>query len=292
MRRLAAPAIAYVALETEHQSPIFVDYFEDWDYSGEEAYVPHRHDYHEILCVESGFAQHTVDGRAIELPPQSIVLVTRGQIHLITAARSLTGRAIGFKDDALFAMNSSDHLLILLNQLSRPDYVLIPPAEAADYASLIELLVREYTRDNVANKRDFMQFLLNALLIRIQRLYEISHQAQSGFTPLDYQRYQAFITLLEAQFVTHHNVGFYADSLHLSPNELSKVLYRTIARSPKALINERILLEAKRLLQFTSLSVKAIAEMLGYQDRYHFGKVFKQVTGMTPLGYRKQWQIN
>jgi len=284
--------IPYVTLAAEYQSPIFVDYFEDWTYAGEEAYVPHRHDYHEILWVQSGYALHKVDGQSIELPSQSIALITRGQIHLIEETGALTACAIGFKDETLLLTDPSGGNLILFNQLSRPDYVVIPSAETTDYADLIALLSSEYIRENVSNKYDFMRFILNALLIRIQRLYETAHLDQSGVTSLDYQRYRDFLVLLEAHFASHHNVGYYAKRLTLGSDELSKVLYRVVGRSAKQMISERILLEAKRLLQFTPHSVKEIAEMLGYQDPYHFGKLFKQDTALTPLAYRHQWREN
>ncbi len=284
--------IPYVTLMTDYHSPIFVDYFEDWTYAGEEAYVPHRHDYHEILWVQSGYALHKVDGQSIELPSQSIALITRGQIHLIKETHALTACAIGFKDDALLNTSPSGENLILLNQLSRPDYVIIPAAEIVDYAHLIALLSNEYTREDVSNKHDFMRFVLNAFLIRVQRLYETAHLDQSGVISLDYQRYRDFLVLLEAHFATHHNVAYYAKRLTLGSDELSKILDRVVGRSAKQITSERILLEAKRLLQFTPHSVKEIAAMLGYQDPYHFGKLFKQVTGLTPLAYRHQWREN
>ncbi len=90
----------------------------------------------------------------------------------------------------------------------------------------------------------------------------------------------------------HHDVLYYANALNLTPLQLSRLLQQMIGKPTKRIILERILLEARRYLQFSELSVKEISVLLGYRDPFHFSKVFKQEIGVSPYTYRAQWRKN
>lgn len=283
-------SVPIVPLESGGQTPLFVDYTEDWNSDDEGGYQPHRHDYHEILWIQSGYARHTVDDRSIELPPQTIALVTRGQIHRFEETRAVTCYAIGFWDELLLHGEGLVEITLLFNYLSALDYMRIPADNLEDFAALFSLINAEHRRETELRKREYLVFLLSALLIRIQRLQAHAYMGQKVHEPNDYQHYQTFLRQLEQDFEYHHSVAHYAQKLHLSAHELSRILSRVVGHSAKQIIDDRLLLEAKRLLQFTDLSVKSIAASLGYPDPYHFSKRFKQAIGRTPLAYRRQWQ--
>ena len=78
-------------------------------------------------------------------------------------------------------------------------------------------------------------------------------------------------------------------SLQVSPDRLAEALQQQVGKPTKRVILERILLEARRYLQFTDLSAKEIAARLGYRDPFHFSRVFKQSVGLSPSDYRRRW---
>lgn len=82
----------------------------------------------------------------------------------------------------------------------------------------------------------------------------------------------------------------YADLLGVAPKTLSNKFNRLDLMQPNDLIKDRIMLEAKRLLSYSSLSVKEIAYQLGYDDPAYFNRLFTKKTGDTPSNFKKKHQ--
>ena len=80
----------------------------------------------------------------------------------------------------------------------------------------------------------------------------------------------------------------YADLLFLSPKTLANKFNKMHLDSPNDIIKNRIVLEAKRLLYYTDLTVKEIAYQLGYDDPAYFNRLFARKEGIAPSLYRKQ----
>lgn len=84
-----------------------------------------------------------------------------------------------------------------------------------------------------------------------------------------------------------HTVQEYADRLNISSRTLTKYVNQSAHRSPLQIINDRILLEAKRQLCHSALSIKEIGYQLGFEDPSYFVKFFKRLTGKMPSEFRK-----
>ena len=82
----------------------------------------------------------------------------------------------------------------------------------------------------------------------------------------------------------------YAAQLSVTPNYLNAVVKEYLGKPAGNVIKNRIVLEAKRLLSHTTLSVRQISLELGFSDNSHFGKYFKNSTGQTPETFRKNLQ--
>jgi AraC-type DNA-binding domain-containing proteins len=98
-----------------------------------------------------------------------------------------------------------------------------------------------------------------------------------------------FLALVQANYKSHRDVGFYAKKVSLSTSQLYRKVKEESGKSAKDWIDEYALSEAKSLLSSTSLSVEEIADMLGFQSQSFFGKYFKRLSGMSPTGYRSRF---
>jgi len=96
-----------------------------------------------------------------------------------------------------------------------------------------------------------------------------------------------FNLLVEMHFREKHKVIDYADLLHKSPKTLSNVFLKYYNKSPLQVINERIILEAKRLLMYSDKKIQQITYELGYEEMGHFSKFFKKHTGYSPKKYKE-----
>ena len=95
-----------------------------------------------------------------------------------------------------------------------------------------------------------------------------------------------FIRLLPHHFVEHHDIGFYANQLHITTTHLSRIVRQVSGRTVIDYINQMLLMEASWLLQTTNLSLAAISERLHFADQSSFGKFFIRMKGVSPKAYR------
>lgn len=98
----------------------------------------------------------------------------------------------------------------------------------------------------------------------------------------------AFMRLLNQHFIEHHDIGFYADRLHITPIHLSRIVRQVTRRTVVDYINQMLLMEASWLLQTTNLSLAAIAERLHFADQSSFGRFFTRMKGVNPKRYRME----
>jgi len=150
---------------------------------------------------------------------------------------------------------------------------------------LLDVFIEELnTSDRIQN--EMLLVLLKRLIITITKL------ARSEFIPdpkLQDDRLhivRKFNLLVEAHFRAEHSVAFYAELLSKSPKTLSNLFALYDHKSPLQVIQERIIIEARRLLYYTDKSVKQITYELGFEDAAYFSNFFKKHTGASPLDFR------
>src|SRR5690606_28149823 len=97
-----------------------------------------------------------------------------------------------------------------------------------------------------------------------------------------------FQNLVETNFLTNRDITFYADLMHIAPNTLSKKIKSIFNKTPTQIIQERVILEAKKQIHLTHKSIKEVAAQLNFTDEFHFSKYFKRYTGVSPSSFRKE----
>jgi AraC family transcriptional activator of pobA len=103
---------------------------------------------------------------------------------------------------------------------------------------------------------------------------------------------EQFRELIDQHFLTLHKPGEYAALLNMSPNNLTKRCTKYFNKTPSNLINERLILEAKKQLHLTRRSIKEIAYNLKFQDEFYFSRVFKKFTKVSPQAFRERTGIS
>jgi AraC family transcriptional activator of pobA len=134
---------------------------------------------------------------------------------------------------------------------------------------------------------EMMQVLLKRLIIIATRLGKEQYITAKELTTDKLDIIRKYNFLVETHYRTKHQVKFYADMLNKSPKTLSNLFALYNHKSPLLVIQERIILEAKRLFFYTDKSSKEIAYYLGFEDSAHFGKFFKKHTSFSPSDFKK-----
>ncbi|MNL34873.1 HTH-type transcriptional activator Btr [compost metagenome] len=106
------------------------------------------------------------------------------------------------------------------------------------------------------------------------------------------EKMEQFKTLLEENFLTLHKASDYASLLSMTANNFTKQCSKRFNKTPTQMIQERLILEAKKQLHLTRLSIKEIAYALKFQDEYYFSRVFKKMTKVSPQTFRKTTGIS
>ena len=137
-----------------------------------------------------------------------------------------------------------------------------------------------------------MQIMLKRLIIIVTRLAKEQYIIEKKLIGDKLDIVRKYNLLVENHYRKQHQVKFYAAQLYKSPKTLSNVFALYNHKSPLLVIQERVLLEAKRLLFYTNKTSKEIAYELGFEDASHFSKFFKKHTRQVPTDFRKIDLIN
>lgn len=171
--------------------------------------------------------------------------------------------------------NTSQRMFVALNE-----------AEQKRVDLLLGVFQEEFETPDLV-QGEMLQVLLKRLIIIVTRLAKQQYlDATISDDKLDTIR--KFNLLVENHYRDSHQVKFYADKLNKSPKTLSNLFALYNHQSPQMVIQERVLLEAKRLLQYTDKSAKEIANDIGFEDAGHFSKFFKKHTSLSPTELRSK----
>ena len=153
--------------------------------------------------------------------------------------------------------------------------------EAKENAELLKTMIKEFEHDD-NTQGDMLRILLKRLIIicvRIgrQQLFKIDDPLKKETDII-----RSFQALVEKHFKEKHKVADYADMMFRSPKTLSNTFKKLGNSSPLQIIQERIILEAKRQIYYTDKTVKDISYELGFSEPAQFSRLFKNITGSNP----------
>lgn len=251
------------------------------DVSAYDATLPHRHNYFEILVFMKGKGSHEIDFTTYAFKPLSFHFVASSGVHLVKREQGSEGFSILFTQEFLppacslhdFSFYKANAVPVL--NLSKADFAVLKP--------LLDELKNEYFSDNKL-KREALASLFHFFLVKVQRLYE--HKAGAIATPVKNYFVAKMEALIEASFAKHWRAGDYAREMNMSVANMTALCKQHFSKNTEKLVQERLLLEIKRLLVYSDKPVKEICYELNFEDPAYFIRFFRKNTGATPLNYR------
>ncbi|MEM7160876.1 MAG: helix-turn-helix transcriptional regulator [Bacteroidota bacterium] len=163
----------------------------------------------------------------------------------------------------------------------------IPENEVNKFEMLWQVFEMEMSSSD-SLQLEMLQMLLKRLLILLVRLYK----EQNNFKKVDQHQSELireFNFLVEQYFKSKHTVSEYAELLNRSPKTLANMFSKIGAKTPLQYIQERIMLEARRLLSNPEKSVKEVAYEVGYSDIPTFSRFFKKNQGQSPSEFKESF---
>lgn len=233
---------------------------------------PHRHRYCEIFLFTSGSGTHMIDFSEWPIAPGQIHFVFPGQVHQVMRSHDSEGLVLCFGSHFIPDPETSE----ALDGFREQPYIDAGTEAVQDILRWIGLYQSE---PHPAPGTD--RHLLGIVLAKCLHLRPApsANSTHSLFT--------RFLALLESQFRLQKQVSHYADQLATTSDRLSEHCRQHRGRTAGEIIRERILLEAKRLLLHSQLSIKEIAYDLGYEDPAYFNRLFQKELQVPPQRFRE-----
>ena len=244
-------------------------------------------DFYKIIWAREHDIKIGIDGYSILLKKNHILFCT--PLNMIHLEPYLQGVISFIFDREFYCIRDHDHEVscngFLFLGSSFPTIVELPDQEQKSFELLFLFFKEEFqTADHIQG--EMLRVLLKRLLIKSVRLLKNTMvDPKMKQTKIDIIR--QFNLLVETHFRVKHMVSDYANLLNKSPKTLSNLFAKYNNKSPLQLINNRITLEAKKLLLLSEKSSKEIAYSLGFNDASHFSKFFKNQTGASPIHFKK-----
>lgn len=210
---------------------------------------------------------------------------------IIKPCETINGQLIYFNRD-FYCIEIHDQEVacdgILYNNVFEIPFIALNELQSQEIQTIIMEIQAEMKNEDPSTE-EMLRILLKLIILKSTRIWKQQHQLADVSQQTDVQFLRRFSKLVEQHYKTHHTVADYAELLFVTPKNLSKKIGLISKSTPNDIIKDRIILESKRLLAHTRMTVKEIAYSLNYEDDAYFIRFFTKHTGLSPVSFRKQF---
>ena len=247
----------------------------------------HRHDFFFILALKKGAGNHEIDFTNYKVLDNAVFFIRPGQVHQLELKTGCTGYLVEF-DTAFY--HPKDQLSgQRFRKAGNKTYCGLEVNRFNRLQAILSTMLEEYT----AREEGYLEIIQSNLdIFFIEFVRQSPNPKGEPTTANSYtqERFEEFLELLSRHIATHKQVSQYTDLMNLSPYQLNEITKSSIAKTASEMINDQIILEAKRYLLATPNQVKDIADQLGFEDPSYFIRFFKKHIGQSPEAYRQHFK--
>ena len=254
---------------------------------------PHIHSFYQIIWFKQGNGKHFVDFKEYNVADNTVFFIAKNQVHYFDNNTDYKGILLHFNEAFLVQKESETDFFLKCNLFNNPYQQPLCSIGKEIETILNEYVLqieREFENADEFGKEELLRAYLKSFLIQIQRIKQTCEKTQNNIPfVLDEKRVQLikFINLIDENYSKGLSVAEYARLLLVSTRTLSDLTNQLLNKTPSLMIQERIILEAQRLLLHSDLNVNQIGYRLGFDDPSYFVKYFKKHTEISPSEFRK-----
>lgn len=249
----------------------------------------HYHDHFEIYYLVNGERYYFIENRTYHVKKGDIVLINKYLLHrTITTEKYKHAheRILLLFDEAfLDKFNSPDFDLFSCFD-SKQNVYSLNPDEQLWVENLLFKIIKEEKRKNDLYQT-YIQILVTELLIFLNRIVRSRKTSAYKYTDQNHEKVGEITSYINSNYNENLSLKLVADLFNYSPTYLSKIFKEVTGFSFVEYINHVRVKEASKLLLNSQLNITDIASRTGYNNLTHFGRVFKKISGYSPLEYRK-----
>jgi AraC family transcriptional regulator, transcriptional activator of pobA len=249
---------------------------------------PHRHDFFEVLYLLKGSGYHVIDANKYEIKPPCVFFMSPGQAHKLELSNDIEGFIFIFTADFYLLNRSNQNTLIefpffyTIHQ-DNPPLLLSNESDIRFLESLFRQSISEI-RESGESNTEMLRSILDLILTTCAARYQVTENLlNKGKGQILVKR---FFHLVEENHQKNLSMSDYSGMIGITPNHLTQTVKLLTGKTSSQIVKAKQLLEIKRLLVHTNLSISEIANQLNFEDQSYFTKFFKRETGLTPIQYR------
>lgn len=247
-----------------------------------------------ILVCTGGSSSVNIDLNEYRISENTILINTPNTILQILGTQHATGFLIGFEERFIQYTNINlRNLLPLFLQLQERPVLQITSQESDLLQHIIKALSHEISdsegqpfHDEII--RSYVDLFIYKLCSIISKDLKNSPAVESSVKSRNEEYFHKFMHVLANNYKSERSVGFYASQLCITPKYLTTLIKKVSGKSAAEWIDNYVILEAKNLLRYSTMSIQEVAYYLNFSNQSFFGKYFKHQTGMSPSAYKMQ----
>lgn len=248
---------------------------------------PHRHDFYLVLYITQGSGEHTIDFVTYPVVPNSFFLMTPGQVHSWKLSADTDGFILFFTTEFYQLDKSDKHLLAFPFFQSLNTNAQLQLKKNAE--PMIDVIIREMLRDYTSCgslKLQLFRSYLDIILLKLADHYP--QQNKTAASSNSTYKLRMLGELIDAHYREHKQPHVYASLMNLSASYLNNLCKQMLDKTLGDLIQERVILEAKRFFAYSDLTISQVSDKLHFSEPSYFIRFFKKQTGVTPEQFREQ----
>jgi AraC-like DNA-binding protein len=248
--------------------------------------LPHQLKFYNLIFFTQGKGRHFIDFNWFTVQKNTLVYLTKEQVNAFDFSGSLKGFCVIFTERYFvdcFSNLSKDFVFRLFNpQLFSP--ILQIPKES-EFNTYFNLLQKEFNNSKSFNRKIVIESLFVILVSKTEDLKQNQtfHIKDSSKIKI----FQRFTSLIEKHLSKSRSADFYATKLTITYKHLNIVCKELVNKTAKSVIDDYVILQAKRNLINSNLKITELAYKLGFEEPTNFSKYFKKHTGLTPNSFLK-----
>lgn len=249
----------------------------------------HRHDFYYCVLLNEGEMDLEVDFKHIRLGNHTIFFSYPGQVHRIISARLKQGWFLAF--DPLII---DEQLKNILDQcLSEVMIISLAAERSAELSAFIGHLDTVYHNPNERFRQTIVHSIVTAFVYQVASAYLTNEQLELNKHPARHVEItKLFKQILRQNFRLMKRPSEFADRMNITVSHLNDTVRSVTGFAVTYFIQQEAMREAQRLLRYSELSVKEVAQSIGFDDAQYFSRLFRKVIGVAPGAYRKNEDTN
>jgi AraC family transcriptional regulator, transcriptional activator of pobA len=246
----------------------------------EDAKKSHREDGHSFFLLEKGNVSIEIDFQKYKISPSTVIYIHPSQVHRIITFENVSVSSWSINNE-----NLNPKYLKILEDLTPAKPLVLKKETFSIISEAVSLSIKFFERKNDKLYHSLIKDSCNALVALVASQFLEQSKSTHKLSRIEIVT-KDFKEILERNYTTAKRPAAYAQKLNISTPYLNECVKNATGYSVSHHIQQRVILEAKRLLFHSDKAVKEIAIELGFDDYPYFSRLFTKVTGITALAFR------